>query len=123
MSNATDIIEGGEFLADVTEEMLWREIAARHPAGETIADTFAAVNVLRPYLTGRTQEHLYAILVDNRYVPIGEPILCAVGTINEVSCKPRDIFRSAITSNALGVFLAHNHPSDQSSPSQADIDF
>lgn len=110
-------------IRECDESALWEEIAARHRPGETISDTFAAVHVLRPYMLGRKQEHLYAILVDNRYVPIGAPRLVAVGTINSVESKPRDIFRDAITENALGIFLAHNHPSDQPEPSQADIDF
>src|SRR4030081_3745127 len=49
--------------------------------------------------------------------------LYPVGTINSVSGNPRDISGAAITENALGIFLAHNPPSDQAEPSAADIDF
>jgi DNA repair protein RadC len=110
-------------LENLDESALWLELAARHPAGESIVTTMSAVMALRPYLAGREQEHLYAILVNARMVPLGVPRLIAVGTINSVEAKPRDIFRDAIRENALGIFLAHNHPSNQPSPSQADIDF
>jgi len=34
---------------------------------------------------------------------------------------PREIFRPAITSRAAAVILAHNHPSGDPTPSEADI--
>ncbi len=115
---------GNPRVEEATESELWEEIAARHEPGESMSSTLHVINRMRPYLAGgRVQEHLYALLVDTRYVPIGEPELIAIGTLNQVESKPRDIFRLAITRNALGVFLAHNHPSDQHTPSQADIDF
>lgn len=35
---------------------------------------------------------------------------------------PKLIFAAAIKANACGIILAHNHPSGNLSPSQADID-
>ena len=42
------------------------------------------------------------------------------GTLNESIAHPRDILRPAIIHNAYGFILAHNHPSGNPAPSQAD---
>ena len=34
---------------------------------------------------------------------------------------PREVFKSAISSNAAAIVLAHNHPSGDPTPSEADV--
>ena len=43
------------------------------------------------------------------------------GTIDTLLVHPREVFRSAIAANAAAVVLAHNHPSGDPAPSEADI--
>ena len=43
-----------------------------------------------------------------------------VGTLNSVLIHPREVFKSAILSNASNIILAHNHPSGNIQPSQPD---
>ena len=43
------------------------------------------------------------------------------GTIDSASVYPREIVKLALLSNAAAVILAHNHPSGNPEPSQADI--
>ena len=43
------------------------------------------------------------------------------GTIDSASVYPREIVKAALNSNAAAVILAHNHPSGNPEPSQADI--
>lgn len=43
-----------------------------------------------------------------------------VGTNNLTLFHPRDIFRLAVRTNAIGVILVHNHPSGDPSPSKDD---
>ena len=45
----------------------------------------------------------------------------AEGDINTAAVKAREIFQSAVRRNAFSVILAHNHPSGDPSPSDADI--
>lgn len=48
--------------------------------------------------------------------------VCSVGTLNASLVSPREVFKSAVLSNA-GVFLCvHNHPSGNLEPSQEDKD-
>lgn len=44
------------------------------------------------------------------------------GTVSEVIAHPREVFYSAICHQASSLIVAHNHPSGDPSPSQADID-
>lgn len=43
------------------------------------------------------------------------------GTIDETMATPREIFRLAVAHGAAGVVFAHNHPSGNHLPSNADI--
>jgi DNA repair protein RadC len=43
------------------------------------------------------------------------------GLLDTILVHPRDVFRAAIAANAAAVVLAHNHPSGDPAPSEADI--
>lgn len=45
----------------------------------------------------------------------------ATGTMDTILVHARDVFRLAIVVNAAALVLAHNHPSGESSPSDADV--
>lgn len=44
----------------------------------------------------------------------------SVGTLNTALAHPREVFKSAVLSNAAGIILLHNHPSGNSYPSRED---
>ena len=44
----------------------------------------------------------------------------SIGTLNSSMTSPREVFKSAILSNANGIILCHNHPSGDLSPSACD---
>jgi DNA repair protein RadC len=43
------------------------------------------------------------------------------GTLDTILVHPREVFRSAISSNAAAIILVHNHPSGDPTPSDADV--
>lgn len=50
----------------------------------------------------------------------GTPINCnfaSMGAINQAVAEPRELFKSAILSNAAKMILVHNHPSGRLEPS------
>ena len=47
--------------------------------------------------------------------------LLTIGTLDTILVHPREVFRCAIIAAAAKIALAHNHPSGEASPSQADI--
>lgn len=55
----------------------------------------------------------------------GKPInlnICSVGTLNASMVSPREVFKSAILSNAAAFIAVHNHPSGNKTPSEEDKD-
>ncbi len=44
------------------------------------------------------------------------------GTVNHVPLYPREVIKRALELNASAIILVHNHPSDDTSPSPADIE-
>ena len=47
--------------------------------------------------------------------------LVSIGTQDTILVHPREVFRVAIVTAASAVIVMHNHPSGESSPSEADI--
>ena len=47
--------------------------------------------------------------------------MVSVGTLNKASVHPREVFKTAILSNAASIMAFHNHPSGETTPSQQDI--
>jgi DNA repair protein RadC len=67
-------------------------------------------------------EQAWVIALDPQLRPIDWTLL-SKGTVDHCLVHPRDIFRFVILRNASGFILAHNHPSQDSSPSPQDIEF
>lgn len=65
------------------------------------------------------REHLVTILVDVKLKPVGYHVV-SVGGLCESIAHPREIFKAAIIASAWGLILAHNHPSGDPTPSEAD---
>ena len=45
----------------------------------------------------------------------------SVGSLNKAIVHPREVFKTAILSNAASIMAFHNHPSGETTPSQQDI--
>ena len=67
----------------------------------------------------KKREHFIAIFLDGASRVIDTHIV-SIGTINQSLVHPREVFHPAITANAAGIILAHNHPSGELSVSRAD---
>ncbi len=80
----------------------------------------AVFDLLSPEMSHLVAESLRVILLDTRYhlLRIEE---ISKGSVNESIAHPREIFRPAIHHAAFGMILAHNHPSGDPSPSEADL--
>lgn len=62
-----------------------------------------------------------AVLILNTRRRIKGHYLVSIGTMDTLLVHPREIFRLAIIVNAAALILAHNHPSGESNPSEADV--
>ncbi len=66
-------------------------------------------------------EHVYLLLCDNKNRIIKE-VLLSKGTVNASVLSPREIFIEALRFHAVCIFLIHNHPSGDPTPSRQDIE-
>ena len=67
------------------------------------------------------REYIYAVNLDGKLHPINMEEV-AKGSLNGAVSSPREIFKSAVLSNAHAVMLFHNHLSKDPSPSAPDIE-
>ena len=61
------------------------------------------------------------VLILNTRRKVKGHYLVSIGTMDSIMVHPREIFRLAIMTAAAAIVLMHNHPSGESSPSEADI--
>lgn len=80
----------------------WRECIPQAPWYDSLKEAFVVWNLnTRMKIIGYT--------------------LVSIGTLNSVEVHPREVFRPAITQGAHSIVISHNHPSGDTSPSEADI--
>ena len=66
------------------------------------------------------KEYLRGLYLDARYQVIHDEII-SIGSLTSNVVHPREVFRPALEYVASAVILAHNHPSGEAKPSDADI--
>jgi DNA repair protein RadC len=66
------------------------------------------------------KECLCVFLLNTRHRLLGFELV-SQGTLDTVLTHPREVFRLATVRNAAGIIIAHNHPSGDPTPSEADI--
>lgn len=77
-------------------------------------------NYVKEDLENELQEKLLAIYLDTRKYIIMQKIIF-IGTVNQSTICPRDVFREGVKCNATSFILVHNHPSGSIEPSYQDI--
>ena len=80
----------------------------------------AAIRVMNEFLSQMDRELFCIVNLQADLTPINMNIV-SVGSLNEALINPREIFKSAILSNAHSMMLIHNHPSGNLTPSTSDI--
>ena len=74
------------------------------------------------WLSKEKKEQMLVLYTNTMNQLLGEETV-AIGSINVVSVRPRDIFQPAFKYNAYGIILVHNHPEGSPYPSKEDIEF
>jgi len=97
------------------------ELARRHLLKETVKIE-SAEDVL-PLLTdirAKSQEHFVCISLNGANEVIQKRIV-TIGLLDRSLVHPRDVYADVITDRAAAVIFAHNHPSGDLQPSDADV--
>ena len=86
----------------------------------TISSPYDAYEMIREQLEGLDREQFIVACLNTKNEPTNISVV-AVGTLNKAIVHPREVFKTAILSNAANVIAFHNHPSGNAEPSQQDI--
>lgn len=68
------------------------------------------------------QEHLLSLFLNSKNEIIQKRTIFK-GSVNQSVAHPREIFKEAVKYPTARIIIAHNHPSGDTTPSQADIQF
>lgn len=99
-------------------------------AAEILADRYARngefnnVEAVKEYLAVKLGGHdreVFAVLLLDSSHHLLEYRELFFGTIDAAGVFPREVVKAALEANAAAVILAHNHPSGNPEPSQADM--
>lgn len=98
----------------VSEEVVgYLQPGQRYTAPQQVYDCFK-------FLMEETKEVFLTLHLDgkNRIVCCD---LVSIGSLNQSIVHPREVFKTALLSNAAAVLLIHQHPTGDSTPSSEDI--
>jgi DNA repair protein RadC len=100
-------------------EMARRAMAEQMKSTDALTSPQAVRDYLRLTLARLPHEVFVAVFLtaQNRVIAVDELFR---GTLTQTSVYPREIVKRALTHNAASVIFAHNHPSGEATPSQAD---
>ncbi|WP_130835461.1 JAB domain-containing protein [[Erwinia] mediterraneensis] len=87
--------------------------------GVAFTSTQSARDWLRLKMAGLEREEFIVLYLNQQNQLIAYETLFT-GTINSTEVHPREVVKRALYFNAAAVILAHNHPSGDTTPSQAD---
>ena len=87
--------------------------------GVAFTSTQAARDWLKLKMAGLEREEFMVLYLNQQNQLITHEILFA-GSISSTEVHPREVVKRALYFNAAAVLFAHNHPSGDTTPSQAD---
>lgn len=109
-------------IAIKTIEAKFRTHVVREDAPEWISTRYTApkqVYEMFKDLSSEPKEHFICLHLDGK-----NRIVCfdkvSVGSLNQSIVHPREVFKTALLSNAAGILLLHNHPTGDPNPSRED---
>lgn len=94
-------------------------LANRYVRGDAFSNPEATKEFVRCKLGGCEREVFALLLLDNQHRLIEFKELFK-GTVDAATIYPREVIKSVLGVNAAAVIMAHNHPSGDATPSQAD---
>ncbi|HEU6448900.1 MAG TPA: JAB domain-containing protein [Verrucomicrobiae bacterium] len=86
---------------------------------QTAAEYWRANIQTNPYFNPDTE--CFAVLMLNARHKVKGHQLVTIGTMDTLLTHPREVFRVAVIAGAHSIVMMHNHPSGDSTPSEADI--
>ncbi|MEB2584702.1 JAB domain-containing protein [Bacillus cereus] len=77
--------------------------------------------LFKQFLDGADREYFIVLCLDIKNQPTAINV-CHIGSLNSSIVHPREVLKPAIISNAASIIVAHNHPSNDPTPSREDLE-
>lgn len=121
-SNQAAISSPAGILLSEKEVLSWAQsiLEARFKRSNYLTSPQHVKSYLIATLANEEREVFGLILLDSKHGVLGFERLF-YGTIDSAHVHPREVVKTVLNANAAAVILAHNHPSGNPEPSQADI--
>ena len=100
---------------------LARKMADELRQDSPLLDTPDAVATLLREQNRRADVEMFQVVLLNTRRRLIDIKQISQGTLDTILVHPREVFKFAIAANAAALVLAHNHPSGDPTPSEADI--
>ncbi len=97
-------------------ELAHRQLAYENTPLRAMRDILTRLEDLRY----KRQEYFVALSLDGGHRLISQRTV-AIGTLDTVMTHPREVFAEAVAERAASLIVAHNHPSEDTSPSDKDL--
>jgi DNA repair protein RadC len=98
----------------------YQHAMAPKPSRDKMTDPVNVAAYLAPLMAPLHVEHLAVLSLNTRLQLLAPPTMVHRGDIDSVDAGPRVVFRTALVQEAASVIIAHNHPTGDPSPSDAD---
>lgn len=105
---------------NVLHDKLNEQLYSRPAERPTINSPADVASLVLPFIGNLDHEELWVILMDTRN-RVKSLIALYKGSVNSSQVRVAEVFKQAITDNALAIILAHNHPSGDPTPSPDDV--
>lgn len=117
----TDVVQLLEVRPDLQARVVQLVRGVQISAAPVIQSPRDAYVQVYPLLAGHVQERLVCVALNRRQRVLAVETV-TVGTDAFTIVDPRQVLRWLLHHGASGLILAHNHPSGDAQPSQADVD-
>ncbi|MEG2609126.1 MAG: DNA repair protein RadC [Bacilli bacterium] len=95
------------------------EIQGNIEIRECVSSPKSVAKLIKSYIGEADRENLIVVLLDTKN-KVNSLEVVSTGSLNSTIVHPREVFKSAILSNAASIIIAHNHPSGDVTPSRED---
>ena len=86
----------------------------------TISSPYDAYEMIKDQLQDLDREQFIIACLNTKNEPTNITVV-SVCSLNKAIVHPREVFKTAILSNAASIMAFHNHPSGDTTPSQQDL--
>ncbi len=89
-------------------------------SNRVISSPADSADIISDFIEDCDREQMIVCCLDTKNQPTSISVV-SIGSLNSAIVHPREVYKTAVLSNASSIIIAHNHPSGITEPSSEDI--